>query len=212
MSNMIVIEDGPKTAVEYKTSVDHSVPLSAIFFRDPYNYIRRMKIILFQSCLLADPQYKNLDRAAQTMLLQRIERSCYNAAIAEAAKQSIIVTWGNEMFDFIYNVVCYKVSANIDPHGLIRANLIGRLISGDIDPRNIANMSSREMCPEKYVEIDRKIESQKNVKHTVKTSKLYTCKICGKKEVEITLAQTRSLDEGNTALVRCVSCGNNWYG
>lgn len=79
----------------------------------------------------------------------------------------------------------------------------------NIDPKNLATLSPYELNPkinEPYIEHLR-IRGEQSIKPT--TSSLYKC-ICGCKQTICYEIQTRSLDEGGTLFVKCMSCMNVW--
>jgi len=39
------------------------------------------------------------------------------------------------------------------------------------------------------------------------TQSIYTCVVCGSKDIEVTIAQTRGSDEGSTTFFKCNACG-----
>jgi DNA-directed RNA polymerase subunit M/transcription elongation factor TFIIS len=198
--------------------VNHRIPISSKFYRDNYNYLRISKIILFQDCIQDHETYKNMSSENRTELLKKMEQSCYNFAVRKAKDETILPIWNlkdlgvdiDNFFVNIYEMCCFKITSNIDQRGEIKSNILDKIMSGEVDASNVAYLTSQEMRPDKYKDILLKIESQKNVKQTVNTSKLYKCPRCGKNETEIILMQTRSLDESNSAFAQCVSCGKRW--
>ncbi|KAE9274875.1 hypothetical protein PR003_g29487 [Phytophthora rubi] len=46
---------------------------------------------------------------------------------------------------------------------------------------------------------------------SMKTSTLYCCRQCGRKETAERSAQMRSLDEGETLIITCTWCSYKWF-
>jgi DNA-directed RNA polymerase subunit M/transcription elongation factor TFIIS len=77
------------------------------------------------------------------------------------------------------------------------------------DPRKLGYCNSQELNPlinRDYVETII-LRTQQETK--VKTSSMYKC-ICGEKKTVSYHLQTRSLDEGGTLFIRCLSCQRVW--
>lgn len=141
----------------------------------------------------------------------QIEKSCYNKAISVSKKNNIKCDWDNLNFTNIYNNVCYKVATNIDPNSIVNSDyILKKILNCEIDLSNIAFMTSRLMCPKKYVEFDEKIYKRSNLEIKIKFSELYQCKKCKKNQTTTERRYARSLDEGVDLTITCHFCGNRW--
>jgi DNA-directed RNA polymerase subunit M/transcription elongation factor TFIIS len=141
----------------------------------------------------------------------QIESSCYNKTIKLANKNNITVDWACVLFVNIYNIICYKIASNIDPNSIVNSNFIlDKIINDNIDLDNIASMPSRTLCPERYIEIDEKINKRNNLEIKIKFSELYKCKRCKKNQTTTERRYARSLDEGVDLTITCHFCGNKW--
>ncbi len=144
-------------------------------------------------------------------MIKQVELSCYNSSVEKANKENIIISWSNDLFNDVYHALCYRIASNLDPTSLVgTTSLAENILNGIISPENISNINSKDICPEKYIEIEKKIELKKNVKYHLNTSKLHTCFRCGNKETIIDSLQIRSLDESNDIFATCIKCGNKW--
>jgi DNA-directed RNA polymerase subunit M/transcription elongation factor TFIIS len=176
-----------------------------------YNRIRRSKLIILDHYFAEYLCYRELDSASRLEIIRKIERSCYNYSTLKAYEEVILATWDNEIYKDIYDSICYKIISNIDRNGLVCAEeFVKSVVSGETALENIANYSSRNICPEKYEEIEKKIESRKNIQYTLNPSRLHKCGRCGSNETVIQTLQLRSLDESNDMFAECIKCHKRW--
>ena len=184
---------------------------SEFYLNDSYNRIRRIKLIILDHYLALYKCYRDLDHASRLDIIRKIERSCYNYSTLKAYEEVILATWDNDIYKDIYDSICYKIISNIDKNGLVCAeSFVESIVNGDIPLENIANSSSRAICPSKYEEIEKKIESRKNIQYTLKPSKLHKCGRCGSNETVIQTLQLRALDESNDMFAECIKCHRRW--
>jgi DNA-directed RNA polymerase subunit M/transcription elongation factor TFIIS len=191
--------------------VDHNDPIDILFYSKSHNRIRRSKIILFGSVLSAYDAYTNMTTDKRTNLLKNLERACYNRTIDTAHSENVIASWESSLFRDIYHSICYKISVNLEPTGLVcNPNLAKNLLNNSISIKNLPIMSSPDMFPEMYVKVRLRIEASKNAKQAIKTTTMYRCGRCKKNMCTFKPLQNRSLDECNNFEVTCVNCGNEF--
>jgi len=191
--------------------VDHAEPLDVQFYKVPYNKIRRSKLILFGSVLSSYNTYANWPPKQRTELLRRLERACYNRTIDTAHSENVLSSWESSLFCDIYHSICYKISVNLEPTGLVcNPNLARNILNDLISVKSLPAMSSPDMFPEMYVKVRMRIEASKNAKQAIKTTTMYRCGRCKKNECTFKSLQNRSLDECNNYEVTCVNCGNEF--
>ncbi len=172
---------------------------------------RRLILLLIASILQKNNDFKNKSREIQDNIIIDIESSCYNSCIKQSNKLLIYINWTNPKFNYLYQLYCNKITKNLDSESEVGENyLINKVVNGDIEIENIAEMTSDKLCPTKSENIKQKIILRNSQKLNYKTSTLYTCRNCGKKDVIIRHVQTRSLDEGSSTSVRCNFCNFNW--
>lgn len=184
-------------------------------YSHPYNYQRRAKLALFSEMFLQHPaftaEYSTADQ--RYAFLERIERSCYNAAVSQANKADVPTKWDNLLFVDIYSVICCKISSNIDQTNDVRNPwLCSAIMSKKIDVADLPGLSSQELYPSKYVTIIDKLLAARSVERTYKTSALYTCKRCKQKKCTIVNLYNRSADEGVSQTITCNFCGLEMHG
>jgi DNA-directed RNA polymerase subunit M/transcription elongation factor TFIIS len=208
------------------TELNNAVPLNYSYYdNDKYNRLRRCKLMLFTHSLGDDkniipekyPDLVNTSDPTKSVYLikeyiaKKIERSCLNRAIDKAHLFNIRCIWSDVNFVDLYNNICYKIVCNISEDSPICSQYIrDKILNADIDLNNIANRSSKELCPEKYDEIDQKIDQRANLKLKIKFSELYRCSKCKRNQCTTERRYNRSLDEGVNLTINCVFCGYSW--
>ena len=218
----------------------NAVPLDIKFYNnDAYNKLRRCKLILLSECLGNNSdfieKYNKCDKIINTMLqmfsikvvktigdyliktkqniIEEIERGCLNTSIQKAKKHNIRCVWTNSSFINLYHSICYKTSININISSSVQSKHLYNIIMDDqenIKLCDIANMSSKKLCPAKYIVIDEKIKKRLNFEHKVKYSMLYWCSKCKRNQTTTERRYARSLDEGVDLTINCVFCGHSW--
>jgi transcription elongation factor S-II len=90
-----------------------------------------------------------------------------------------------------------------------------RVLSGDLAPSTLVNMSHDDMKSESLKAEEAKMIKENMDKAMVaqedrSISTIFRCGKCGQKKVTYTQAQTRSADEPMTTFCTCLNCGNRW--
>ena len=172
---------------------------------------RRLILLLIASILQKNKDFKNKSREIQDTIIIDIELSCYNSCIKQSNKLLIYINWKNTKFNYLYQLYCNKITKNLDSDSEVGENyLIDKVVNGEIDLKNIADMTSDKLCPTKSENIKQNLILRNSQKLNYKTSTLYTCRNCGKKEVIIRMVQIKSCDEGQSIGLKCVFCAYNW--
>jgi DNA-directed RNA polymerase subunit M/transcription elongation factor TFIIS len=203
----------PTESARYAKMYPNSIPLSfEIFYQNPeYNDLRRLKLLMMSDKFNQLDTFRALNYDTQTKLLMEIENSCLNEAIRKSREEDMRRTWDDKNFVNLYHGVCYLFAMNLDNEVNANANkLMNLIVHGYFPIHNIASMSCKELCPEKYESILERIKRRNAAKHVIRTSSLYTCGRCKSKTTISEGKQTRSLDEPLTYFITCVNCGNNW--
>lgn len=146
----------------------------------------------------------------QKKILRRIERSCYSHTVKECESKHIQRRWENPMFINRYATECYRILSNIDP-ATSDGTLGKKILSGEVDVRNICSMSSYELNPHasqaERDELDIRMNQRVDKKYSDEV-----CKKCGEQTVIRVKAQTRAADEIASFHRKCETCGNTWGG
>lgn len=195
----------------------NTIPLNIKFYENEnYNNNRRLKLILFGECLGKTKIFNNkglLEILDKEHIIKYLERGCLNRAIERAKIYNIRCIWSNDKFINLYHSICYKIAVNIDKNSCINSNyILNKILNNEVDPLQIANMSSKDLCPKKYEKIEEKMQKRNNLERKIKFSEMYTCRKCKRKQTTTERCYNRSLDEGVNLTIRCLFCGNSWGG
>ncbi len=179
----------------------------------PREVIRRM---LLRS-LLMTPAYA-ADRELALGDAAKIEQGCYNAAVrtSKGAEDPPRRQWDSEGFVSIYSDRCGAINGLLDPtteaNRLYSANVIPRLLSGELSPESLGGMCVRDLCP-RATEAERaEIAHRQSQKVVMKESTLFMCPFCKERRSEYETVQRRALDEAPDYLCSCLSCGKRFTG
>jgi DNA-directed RNA polymerase subunit M/transcription elongation factor TFIIS len=187
-----------------------TIPLD-IYDNKLYNKNRRAILLLIAGILEKNQQFKLKHKQIQSSIIINIELSCYNQTITKADELLIYQSWDNDKFTYLYYLNCNKITKNLDIESEVNSSyLINKILQNSININNIASMSSDELCPDKSQNIKDTINLRTNQQIKIKTSTLYQCRNCKKKEVKIQEYQGRSLDEGSNLSLTCLFCNFNW--
>lgn len=182
-----------------------------IYYEEPYTQHRRAKIIILSDVLRSYSEFYNTSLEYQHLAFQEIEQSCYNSAVSTSEYFNQIPNFNNEMFCEIYNDICGNLFSNLDSESLVESEyLIDKVLENKINFSELGQMTSQDMCPEKYTELLKIIHLKNNVQQTIKYSELDKCRKCGESKCGMQRMQTRSLDEGTCYRYTCLNCGNTW--
>lgn len=150
-------------------------------------------------------------RLTKEYIVKYLERGCLNRSIEKATTYNIRCVWSNDKFTEVYHSICYKVACNIDSSSSVNSDYIfQKIMNNDIDLINVANMSSKELCPKKYEQLDEKMNKRTNLERKIKFSEMYRCSNCKRNQTTTERRYARSLDEGVDLTIICHFCGNSW--
>ncbi len=187
--------------------------------------LRKYKIIIFQECIIKyyESIYNNLDKKIKFLtifskkafiqsLAIKIEEACYKHTNEKCKSENIFIDWTNKEYTDIYNLICYKISSNIEINNDVNnVELIKSIVEEKVDISTLPKKTSQELFMSKYDEIYKLIENSKNIETSVKYSIMYTCRKCKESKTTIISVQNRSLDEGNSIEITCINCGFKWF-
>jgi DNA-directed RNA polymerase subunit M/transcription elongation factor TFIIS len=144
-------------------------------------------------------------------IIRNLERGCLNRTINKGRVHNIRCVWSESRFVDLYHNICYKLASNLDTNSCINSGAIReRILNGEIDLKNVANLTSKELCPKKYEKIDKKINKRTTLERKVKFSELYKCRKCKRNQCTTERRYARSLDEGTDLTIHCLFCGHSW--
>jgi DNA-directed RNA polymerase subunit M/transcription elongation factor TFIIS len=200
----------------------NSLNTNSIHFNNSINNINNKRKIIIKFLLLTGfkkntaklirdytyaPVYNKL------YISEIIERGCLNRSLIKSREYNIRAIWENSKFRDLYHTICYKVSINMDSNSILKSNYINTQIEKKtIVLMLIANLSGKELCPQKYEKLNKKISQRMNQKIKIKYSTLYQCFKCKNNKCVTERVYNRSLDEGVNLRIKCTVCYNEWGG
>lgn len=205
---------------EGRVSVNKAVSPKLLQGAPPVGHTkRRLCKSLFYSTLAKDPRFD--DEAKRREYATAIERGCYNAAIARCRESADAYPrrWECPMFVNIYSACCSHVASNLDPTGSVARSVsegkpwaLDQLASGVWPPESLGMKTAAELCPQAdQAERDRVMHRLKQ-RVDEKTSALFRCPRCHKRNHTYRLVQIGAGDEPSTFMCTCKECGQNYEG
>jgi DNA-directed RNA polymerase subunit M/transcription elongation factor TFIIS len=192
---------------------EHAMLLPDVFYADPYNHIRRQRGWLIGCCLMTHQQFAELPRARRDEILTLVECSCFEYACAMASKCGCVIDWNLMMFENIYDTIAFRVQKHIETSTMTPDPLVARLCTDNDFAARFASIPSHELRPEHTFDIRESIRQQREQKIEEKYSTQYgECQRCGQAKAKPVLVHARSLDEGATLWIYCMTegCGASW--
>lgn len=151
---------------------------------------------------------------SEPILSERIEDAVYHRTILKTTEIDRSILAGSRMFKQLYLYHIQSIILNLDPNSHVKnKNLITRVLSKEVSPEALAQMSAIEMFPERWEQIknNQSMEDQFRYDSKLKaTSKRITCMSCKKNDIFVTEKQIRSADEPMTSFFSCLNCGAAW--
>lgn len=187
----------PFAHTEYDFVIPNSVDLRNNFIQYAEKCLDRAKTQTILSNILLD-----LDIAL------KIELSIFEYALIYCSNNKYEP---NYVFP-IYQDKLNEILSNLDVNkkGIENKTFKADILSGKIDPSNVAFLSPAQIHPEKWTYILKKKEYMEQREKNIVYSDAYKCFKCGESKCKITQAQTRSADEPMTTFVVCVVCHNTF--
>ena len=139
-----------------------------------------------------------------------MEKSIFNWTIRAIRSERGIPSWDNYMF-----VLKYKNRFLNIKYNLKHADLVDRILSGEVNTKYIADMSSTALNPNGIAaKAYQERQEYANKKFVINTEEdfvgLFTCGKCKSKKTTYYQMQTRSADEPMTTFVTCTNCDKRW--
>lgn len=189
--------------------ITSAIPLTIDPFYGPeYNHVRRLKAILISSVLNTHKEFIDMPYLEQINLIKQLENSCSNESIRKSRDYNLRCVWDNQQFVDIYHSICYNIVSVLDSSD---NTLFKSIINKTVNLSTVANMSSKELTPEKYNDLNKMINRRVNTAMTVKFTLLYQCKKCKRNKTTSERIQNRSNDESSSFYITCLFCGTNWF-
>lgn len=199
----------------------HMQGLHVKTYEEPYNTcrVRKAKLMVLLGAMSNSPRFRELSHDRQTDLAIRIERSCFSNTIDKANEKGIPCTLvqpvdktkdslpscRNTRFHEMYSHRILETGFELDHNH--NTWLINEIIDAKITCRVLGLTSVHDMNPGANQQIIENIELRKQQEVKLKTSAMYECENCGKRESTIRAVQARSADEAKDLIVTCCFCG-----
>lgn len=216
LSTQLMINNGPFPddilAIKYmnkEITTDQIISATQVFL------LPREKIIKMFTELL----YKySTDKNHITCIVNKIERSCYNAVIksSKESEDPPCRHWQFPVFVEMYSNRCASIYNILNPNSrtckTYGSYLLDKVLSEEIDLDNIGNMTEKMLCPQatEHERLVLKLRSEQKV--TEKTSNMFKCPNCGERMVTFVEVQLRALDEAPDYNCTCKNCGHKFRG
>jgi DNA-directed RNA polymerase subunit M/transcription elongation factor TFIIS len=146
--------------------------------------------------------------------IEKLETSVFEVSYDSAVKLYVPKNWKSPQFCELYRQNIRSLISNIHPSSPVNnQRLIKRVLDGEFELHRIPYMTSYEMFPEKWMELEDKllIREQKILEgNKSRATDQFKCRRCNKKECTYYEMQTRSADEPMTIFITCLNCGKRW--
>jgi transcription elongation factor S-II len=189
--------ESPFSHTKYDFVIPNSVDLKDNFIQYAESCIDRASVQVKLSDLLL-----NVDIAI------KIETSIFEYALIYCTNNKYEVNYVKP----IYEDKLREIISNLDENrkGIENKTFKKNILSGKINPTNVAFLSPVQIHPQKWMHLTRKKEYIEQRENNIAYSDAYKCFKCGESKCKITQAQTRSADEPMTTFVVCVVCHNTF--
>lgn len=192
--------------MDFENSLRLTLPIE--LYEEPYNQERRKTVLMFASILDSSPQFKKIKYSDQTKILVDIEKSCFDKTVSKCKEEAIFVDWSNSKLVYLYSLIASRVSKNLDSSSEVEDDfLIDSIIRKENDPSVLASLSSEDLSPSDTNQIKEKLDKRRGQKLIQKTTTMYTCRNCRGRNCTMRTQQMRSLDEGFSIILNCITCG-----
>jgi len=172
---------------------------------------------VFVSCAIREKVISNFSELfGSTDMATDFELFMLQALVERAKKDCIDVDWANRTFWNMYRSRSISLYENIlgqDSYVKNDENLLEKIKSGELGLKQVAEMTSMDMCPSRWKEAIEKIIEQETKLYSSQqnASIVMWCSSCKKKtKCDYYQLQTRSADEPMTTFVTCLECDRRW--
>jgi DNA-directed RNA polymerase subunit M/transcription elongation factor TFIIS len=145
-----------------------------------------------------------------------LELALLERSIRECAEFGVEIGWSNAVFCNHYRGRCLQIYENLrGMSGYVKnpSKWVEKLVSGEVTPAALAEMSSVELHVKRWKEqIEKQIEKDRHLYSNKGGASIFLyCSVCKKKSrCDYYQMQTRSADEPMTTFVTCLECDKRW--
>lgn len=187
----------PFSNVNYNFVIPNSVDIKDKYIQYAESCLERTKTQTILSDLLLD-----IDIAI------KIELSIFEYALNYCVNNKYDINYIKPIYDDKFNEILVNLDEN--KKGIENKTFKHNILSGKINPSNVAFLSPSQIHPLKWKHIVKKKEYIEQRENNIVYSDAYKCFKCGESRCKITQKQTRSADEAMTTFVVCVVCHNTF--
>lgn len=184
--------------------------------REPKGPTKSTSKDVFVSCTIRDKVISNFEELMSHDIAVEFEHAILKTVSYQAIKEGIDVDWNNRVFWNLYRSRCMSFYENLrgtNSYVGNRENWLDKLISGEITPSAMAELSAVDLCPPRWkASIEKIIEAEKKLYSKDSSAAIFMwCSGCKKKtKCDYYQMQTRSADEPMTTFVTCLECDRRW--
>ena len=169
-----------------------------------------MRALITEACV-AHPSWQNVTADMKDAIPRRIERNCFEVTIKSCTNDGIDRLFTEKKFLERYSSNCNRVISNLDVRSLVGSSyLLDMIIAGKIDPYRVAELESKDLCPEASATERAEIKLRQDQKTVMKVSTKYTCRKCHRNETTFLEYQGRASDEASSLSIKCIHCEYVW--
>lgn len=210
-----MIKDNSNKSIK-KIKLDDNLQNKSPFSHTKYNFIIPNSVDLRDNFIQFGEI--SIDRAkSQTILSDlimdiniaiKMELSIFEYALIYCANKKYEPNYIKPIYLDKLNEIVLNLDENKD--SIKNKTFKSNILSGKINPANVAFLSPSQIHPEKWSDIIKKREYIEQRENNIEYSDAYKCFKCGESKCKITQVQTRSADEPMTTFVVCVVCHNTF--
>lgn len=168
--------------------------------------IRRSKVLVLLGAMCEHSEFRKLTIPEQDTMIKGIEIGCLNKVVDKAIEDNIPQSWTSHQFIYRYNSLVSELVESL----LQSDSVLIELLEGRVKPDFVSELPYETLFPDLKNQIKYAEERKKQI-IVNKTTSLFECPQCGKKEAHFQEVQVRSGDEGKDLQLICVFCGYEWF-
>jgi DNA-directed RNA polymerase subunit M/transcription elongation factor TFIIS len=172
---------------------------------------------VFVNCAIREKVISNFaELFGSEDMSKEFELHMLQALVERSKKEGIDVDWTNRTFWNMYRsraISLYENMLGRNSYVQNDENILDKIKAGELDLKNVAEMSYMDMCPSRWKEtIEKIIEQEKKLYSNQQNGGIIMwCSSCKKKtKCDYYQLQTRSADEPMTTFVTCLECDRRW--
>lgn len=143
-----------------------------------------------------------------------LEQAIYQETINLSRIRNLKESFDDMRFRRLYEGIARRVYLNLNPDSYVQNDYLKQaVLDGKVQLEKIPSMNCSELFPERWKSYNTKVDTEVHtITHgqAVATTTIYRCGRCKNNNCTYVKAQARSMDEGETHFITCLTCGKNW--